>query len=148
MQAFHNTSNIVCRDPKGAAELGTSVTIRIFAWDDDVQSVTLRLWQEYGPESSLEAPSLSGEKCIVMQKSDFADAFPAGVPDYAQCYEAIINPAATGLIWYRFELQASDGAVWSYGAQENRCTVLVALPMASHHHFRLLAISLVAALQV
>ena len=122
MQAFHNTSNIVCRDPKGAVELGTSATIRIFAWDDDVQSVTLRLWQEYGPESSPEAQALSGEKRVVMQKSDFADALPTGVPDYAQCFEAIVKPAATGLIWYRFELQASDGAVWSYGAQENRCT--------------------------
>lgn len=122
MQAFHNTSNIVCRDPKGAVELGTSATIRIFAWDDDVQSVTLRLWQEYGPESSPEAQALSGEKRVVMQKSDFAGALPTGVPDSAQCFEAIVKPAATGLIWYRFELQASDGAVWSYGAQENRCT--------------------------
>ena len=122
MQAFHNTSNIVCRDPKGAVELGTSATIRIFAWDDDVQSVTLRLWQEYGPESSPEAQALSGEKRVVMQKIDFASALPTGVPDSAQCFEAIVKPAATGLIWYRFELQASDGAVWSYGAQENRCT--------------------------
>lgn len=122
MQAFHNTSNIVCRDPKGAVELGTSATIRIFAWDDDVQSVTLRLWQEYGPESSPEAQALSGEKRVVMQKSDFAGALPAGVPDYAQCFETTVKPAATGLIWYRFELEASDGAVWSYGAQENRCT--------------------------
>ncbi len=74
------------------------------------------------PQEEFPAQALSGEKRVVMQKSDFAGALPTGVPDYAQCFEAIVKPAATGLIWYRFELQASDGAVWSYGAQENRCT--------------------------
>ncbi len=63
-----------------------------------------------------------------MQEERFCWRAATGVPDYAQCFEAIVKPAATGLIWYRLSgFRASDERVWSYGSQKIDAPVLVAL---------------------
>lgn len=102
VKARHVTSEKSYRDPFGAIELGKSVTIGIDVWDDDVVFCTLRVWTD-----------AHGERLIDMRgvKED-------GVTHYSTTF----TPEETGVVWYSFDIEASDGAVWRYGAQQGWTT--------------------------
>ena len=97
MNARHVTSEIEYRSPFGAVKLGDSVTIGIDVWGDDVVFCTLRLWRDDG-----------GERLLDMH----------GTPKGGMIhYSTSFTPSQTGVLWYSFDIEASDGAVWRYGAQ-------------------------------
>ena len=97
MRARHVTSEKEYRTPFGAAQLGGVVTLGIDVWDDDVTFCTLRVWTD-----------AHGEQLIEMRGSEHSDHLHFSV-DY--------KPAETGIVWYSFDIEASDGAVWRYGAR-------------------------------
>ena len=76
--------------------------LAIDVWDDDVNFCTLRVWTD-----------AQGEQLIEMHGA------PEG--DHLR-FEATYTPANTGLVWYSFDIEASDGSVWRYGAQEGWTT--------------------------
>ena len=97
MRARHVTSEKEYRTPFGAAQLGGVVTLGIDIWDDDVTFCTLRVWTD-----------AHGEQLIEMKGTSAGDHLHFSV-DY--------KPAETGVVWYSFDIEASDGAVWRYGAK-------------------------------
>lgn len=97
MRARHVTSEKEYRTPFGAAQLGGVVTLGIDIWDDDVTFCTLRVWTD-----------AHGEQLIEMKGTSAGDHLHFLV-DY--------KPAETGVVWYSFDIEASDGAVWRYGAK-------------------------------
>ena len=97
MKARHVTSEREYRDPFGAVRLGGAVTVGIDVWDDEVVFCTLRTWTDGVGERLLE---MHGEK-------------RGGVTHFSVTF----TPDRTGIIWYSFDIEASDGAVWRYGAQ-------------------------------
>lgn len=130
MQAFHSTSLAAYRQPFGAVRLGENVTLSIAVWGDDVRGCSLRLWIEG-----------NGEKCLSMQRTarsavddgvvsqvvdarrvGFGAAYASCVPADAVLFSVSFAPDTTGIVWYRFEIEASDGAVWKYGAREEWVT--------------------------
>ena len=97
MKARHVTSESSYRQPYGAAPLGGVVTLAVDVTEDEVQGCELRLWTEE-----------EGETLIAMKRSE----------ECATRFEASITPEHVGIIWYRFNITASDGEIWRYGARE------------------------------
>ena len=79
--------------------MGGAVTIAIDVTDDAVQACDLRLWN-----------NIDGETLIRMDRD-------ATHPDR---FVTTFYPNDLGITWYRFNITASNGAVWKYGAQEGR----------------------------
>lgn len=102
MRARHVTSEKDYRDPFGAARLGGTVTISIDVWSDDVVFCTLRVWTD-----------AHGEELIEMRGTALGDRTR---------YSATYTPAETGIVWYSFDIESTDGSVWRYGAREGWTT--------------------------
>lgn len=71
-------------------------------WDAEVVFCTLRVWTD-----------AHGEELIEMRGSERGDVIR---------FTATYRPAETGVVWYSFDIEASDGAVWRYGAREGWVT--------------------------
>lgn len=97
MKARHVTSEREYRDPFGAVRLGGTVSVGIDVWDDEVVFCTLRTWRDGAGERLYE---MHGEK-----------------RDGITHFSVTFTPERTGIIWYSFDIEASNGAVWRYGAQ-------------------------------
>ncbi len=97
MKARHVTSDREYRYPFGAVRLGGAVTVGIDVWDDEVVFCTLRTWADGIGERLFE---MHGER-------------RGSVTHFSVTF----TPERTGVIWYSFDIEASDGAVWRYGAQ-------------------------------
>ena len=102
MRAKHVTSDRQYRDPFGAVQVGGAVLIRIDVWDDPNVQVKLRLWVDGRGEELLDM-------AFVGQGED------AG-PDTPMRFEASFSPSKPEIVWYSFQIIASDGSVWRYGA--------------------------------
>ena len=102
MKARHVTSESEYRTPFGAVQLGGTVSLSIDVWGDDVVFCTLRVWTD-----------AHGEELIEMRGSRMGD--------YLR-FSASYKPAETGVVWYSFDIEASDGSVWRYGAREGWTT--------------------------
>jgi len=102
LRARHVTSEKDYRDPFGAARLGGTVTISIDVWSDDVVFCTLRVWTD-----------AHGEELIEMRGTALGDRTR---------YSATYTPAETGIVWYSFDIESTDGSVWRYGAREGWTT--------------------------
>ena len=87
------------RTPFGAAAKGGPIRLSIDVSGDMPQAVELRLWRED-----------EGEELVPMSLWESAEE--------GMRYTATIEPDETGIIWYSFNITASDGAVWRYGAAE------------------------------
>ena len=102
MRACHVTSKSEYRSPFGAVQLGGTVVLGIDVWGDDAVGATLRVWTDE-----------RGEELLPME----------GVcEDDHVHYSVSYTPAQTGVVWYSFDLAASDGATWRYGAREGWTT--------------------------
>ena len=66
-------------------------------WEDDVTFCTLHLWSD-----------ARGEELVEMRGTEHAGGLR---------FSATYKPAQTGVVWYSFDIEASDGAVWRYGAR-------------------------------
>ena len=99
MKARHITSLSDYRVPFGAVQLDSTVKLAVDVWEDDPQAVDLRLWIDG-----------EGERLIPMQ--------PGSGNGSAVRYVAEFTPERTGIVWYSFNITASDGVVWRYGARE------------------------------
>lgn len=97
MKARHVTSEPEYRSPFGAVQLGGTVSLSIDVWDDDVVFCTLRVWTD-----------AHGEQLIEMHGSRAGEGLR---------FTASYRPGETGVVWYSFDIEASDGAVWRYGAR-------------------------------
>ena len=102
MRARHVTSEREYRSPFGAVQLGGTVSLSIDVWEDDVTFCTLRVWTD-----------AHGEELIEMRGAEHAGGLR---------FTATYKPAETGVVWYSFDIEASDGAVWRYGAREGWVT--------------------------
>ena len=102
MRARHVTSEKDYRDPFGAARLGGTVTISIDVWGDDVVFCTLRIWTD-----------AHGEEFIEMKGTALGDRTR---------YAATYTPVETGIVWYSFDIESTDGSVWRYGTREGWTT--------------------------
>ena len=102
LKARHVTSEKEYRNPVGAAQLGGTVLIGIDVWDDDVTFCTLRIWTD-----------AHGEELIEMRCTERGERLH---------FSAEYTPRETGVVWYSFDIEASDGAVWRYGAREGWTT--------------------------
>ena len=102
MRARHVTSESEYRNPFGAVQLGGTVSLSIDVWDDEVVFCTLRVWTD-----------ARGEELIDMHGTRV---------DGGLRFTASYKPAETGVVWYSFDIEASDGSVWRYGAREGWTT--------------------------
>ena len=102
MRACHVTSKSEYRSPLGAVQLGGTVVLGIDVWGDDAVSATLRVWTDE-----------RGEELLPMEGACEGDHVH---------YSVSYTPAQTGVVWYSFDLAASDGATWRYGAREGWTT--------------------------
>lgn len=102
MRACHVTSRSEYRSPFGAVQLGGTVVLGIDVWGEDAVSATLRVWTDE-----------RGEELLPMEG--------ASEDDHVH-YSVSYTPAQTGVVWYSFDLAASDGATWRYGAREGWTT--------------------------
>ena len=102
MRARHATSELEYRNPFGAVQLGGSVVLSIDVWGDDVTFCTMRVWTD-----------AHGEELIEMHGVRSGDVMR---------FSATYTPRETGVVWYSFDIEASDGAVWRYGAREGWTT--------------------------
>ena len=102
MRARHVTSEREYRSPFGAVQLGGTVSLSIDVWEDDVTFCTLRVWTD-----------AHGEELIEIRGAEHAGGLR---------FTATYKPAETGVVWYNFDIEASDGAVWRYGAREGWTT--------------------------
>ena len=66
-------------------------------WEDDVTFCTLHLWSD-----------ARGEELVEMRGTEHAGGLR---------FSATYKPAQTGVVCYSFDIEASDGAVWRYGAR-------------------------------
>lgn len=82
--------------------MGGTVSLSIDVWDAEVVFCTLRVWTD-----------AHGEQLIEMRGSERGDVLR---------FTATYKPAETGVVWYSFDIEASDGAVWRYGAREGWVT--------------------------
>ena len=98
MRARHVTSEKDYRDPFGAAQLGGTVTISIDVWGEDVVFCTLRIWTD-----------AHGEELLEMKGATLGDRTR---------FSATYTPTETGIVWYSFDIESTDGSVWRYGARE------------------------------
>ena len=102
MRACHVTSKSEYRSPLGAVQLGGTVVLGIDVWGEDAVGATLRVWTDE-----------RGEELLPMEGACEGDHVH---------YSASYTPAQTGVVWYSFDLAASDGATWRYGAREGWTT--------------------------
>ena len=102
MRACHVTSRSEYRSPFGAVQLGGTVVLGIDVWGDDAVGATLRVWTDE-----------RGEELLPMEGACEGDHVH---------YSVSYTPAQTGVVWYSFDLAASDGATWRYGAREGWTT--------------------------
>lgn len=145
MQAFHSTSLATYRRPFGAVREGEQVTLSIAVWDDDVISCTLRLWIEGDGEKNLsmqrvQRPTYTGEvgpQVVDTHSGGFESAASSEVPADAALFSVSFVPEITGIVWYRFDITASDGAVWKYGAREGWVTGVGAFTFGDPPSFQL-----------
>ncbi len=107
MRARHVTYSSEYRRPFGALPLGKAVTLSIDVWDGDRTSAELHLWVED------ETDEQGGhERLIAMEPTD--DELPDGGVRFSVSYE----PSDPDILWYSFNITASNGEVWRYGARE------------------------------
>ena len=102
MRACHVTSKSEYRSPFGAVQLGGTVVLGIDVWGEDAVGATLRVWTDE-----------RGEELLPMEGACEGDHVH---------YSVSYTPAQTGVVWYSFDLAASDGATWRYGAREGWTT--------------------------
>lgn len=102
MRACHVTSRSEYRSPFGAVQLGGTVVLGIDVWGEDAVGATLRVWTDE-----------RGEELLPMEGACEGDHVH---------YSVSYTPAQTGVVWYSFDLAASDGATWRYGAREGWTT--------------------------
>ena len=102
MRACHVTSKSEYRSPFGAVQLGGTVVLGIDVWGEDAVGATLRVWTDG-----------RGEELLPMEGACEGDHVH---------YSVSYTPAQTGVVWYSFDLAASDGATWRYGAREGWTT--------------------------
>ena len=102
MKARHITSEAKYRKPFGAVQLGGSVELSLDVWGDEVTFCTLRVWTD-----------AHGEELVEMRGVPSGDGLR---------FTASYTPRETGVVWYSFDIEASDGAVWRYGAREGWTT--------------------------
>lgn len=102
MRACHVTSRSEYRSPLGAVQLGGTVVLGIDVWGEDAVGATLRVWTDE-----------RGEELLPMEGACEGDHVH---------YSVSYTPAQTGVVWYSFDLAASDGATWRYGAREGWTT--------------------------
>lgn len=102
VRARHVTSEQEYRSPFGAVQLGGTVLLAIDVWADSVKSCTLRIWTD-----------AHGEELITMDREQVGDHLH---------FSAQYTPAETGVVWYSFDIEAGDGAVWRYGARDGWTT--------------------------
>lgn len=102
MRACHVTSRSEYRSPFGAVQLGGTVVLGIDVWGEDAVGATLRVWTDE-----------RGEELLPME---------GACEDDHVHYSVSYTPAQTGVVWYSFDLAASDGATWRYGAREGWTT--------------------------
>lgn len=102
MRACHVTSRSEYRSPFGAVQLGGTVVLGIDVWGEDAVGATLRVWTDE-----------RGEELLPMEGASEGDHVH---------YSVSYTPAQTGVVWYSFDLAASDGATWRYGAREGWTT--------------------------
>lgn len=102
MRACHVTSRSEYRSPFGAVQLGGTVVLGIDVWGEDAVGATLRVWTDE-----------RGEELLPME---------GACEDDRVHYSVSYTPAQTGVVWYSFDLAASDGATWRYGAREGWTT--------------------------
>lgn len=102
MKARHVTSESEYRDPFGAVQLGGAVTLSVDVWGEEVVFCTLRIWTDAHGEELIEMHGTSRGDCLR--------------------FSATYTPRETGVVWYSFDIEAADGAVWRYGAREGWTT--------------------------
>lgn len=102
MRACHVTSRSEYRSPFGAVQLGGTVVLGIDVWGEDAVGATLRVWTDE-----------RGEELLPME---------GACEDDHVHYSVSYTPVQTGVVWYSFDLAASDGATWRYGAREGWTT--------------------------
>ena len=102
MRARHVTSEKQYRTPFGAVQLGGTVSLGIDVWDDRVARCSLRIWTDE-----------RGEEYHDMRREHVGDHF---------FFSVEYTPSQTGVVWYSFDIEAGDGAVWRYGAREGWTT--------------------------
>ena len=95
---IHDSHDMFYRDPFGAVEAGTEITIRIKIYAPfTITSAILRLWQDG-----------LGERKIEMEKEGQVDA--------AQIFAACVGaPSSSGLMWYYFIIRGA-GRTYYYGS--------------------------------
>ena len=90
MMIYHDSRSNLYRNPVGAAECGSDVTLRIRA--TGIAKAQVRIWWD-GKERLLPMDSSAGEM-----------------------YECVLGlPEKTGLLWYFFRVTDTDGRVWYFG---------------------------------
>ena len=106
MRARHISSSREYRNPFGAVQLGNQVTLAIDVWDEPEATAELHLWVE-----DEEEEDGGHEKLVPMERSGEA-------PDGGIRFEVTYAPKEPDILWYSFNVTASDGSVWRYGARE------------------------------
>jgi len=98
LNARHITSEIDYRNPFGAAQLGGTVKLAIDVWDDEPAHADLSIWFNGTGETIIPMHAASDGRTVR--------------------FSAEFTPPCTGVFWYSFNIVASDGVVWRYGARE------------------------------
>ena len=96
MRARHVTSEGMYREPFGAVQVGSTVSLAIDVWDEPEARCSLRLWTD---EKGEELIDMVGERM---------DGFLR--------FSVSFSPEGPEIIWYSFRITAADGSVWRYGA--------------------------------
>ena len=90
------------REPFGAVQMGSTVSLAIDVWDEPDARCSLRLWTD---EKGEELIDMVGERM---------DGFLR--------FSVSFSPEGPEIIWYSFRITAADGSVWRYGAScEHGC---------------------------
>ena len=106
MNILHDSRNTEYRAPYGALQLGLSVTLSLDVWDAPEARVQLRTWIDGKGEGLYPMEAVPGA--------------PVSQAHKAQRYQVAITPAAAGIIWYQFIVDAPGQARRYYGAKEGR----------------------------
>ena len=95
MHIFHDSRDLRYRDPAGAAETGSAVSLSLEA--EGAQSAVLRLWRDEEGETRVQ----------MLEEED------------GRYTARIMIPYEPGLIWYYFVITCPDGSVLYYGNKED-----------------------------
>ncbi len=107
MRARHITYGREYRNPFGAVQVGSPVTLAIDVWDEPEATAELHLWIEDEDE-----PNGGHEKLIPMERAEN----PA--PDGGIRFVHTHTPKIPDVLWYSFNIRAANGDIWRYGAHE------------------------------